>query len=454
MDKPKILIVDDEINIRTTLADVLADDDYEISLAADGEEAIELIAQNINQYYVVIADIKMKNIDGIEVFKFIKNNSPLTQLIFITAYGTIESAVQAIKEGAYDYIKKPILDINKFRTVVKNAIKHYILTKENIELKEKINSGESTDFIIGVSKKMQYIMELIRKISDTDVPILIEGESGTGKDMLAKKIHELSNRSKNAYVVINCGALPETLLENELFGHEKGAFTGAVNIKKGRFELAHQGTLFLDEITEMGKKAQTDLLRVIEDGVYYRIGGTKPIMVDVRIIAASNRDVKKCCEEGLFREDLYYRLNVVNIKMPPLRERKEDIPILVSHFVKKFCEKHKKNLLKVNSDVMNYLINYPWPGNIRELKNAIERAVLLSQGEELEVKHLPFTVQVFSRQREKIEIEVGTSMEEAEKIIIEKTLKAVNGHREKAANILKISRRTLQYKIKQYNIKI
>ena len=449
--KERVLIVDDEINIREALCEALENEGYDIAIAKDGESAIQTIKGSLDVFHVIVTDLKMGGVSGLDLLDFIKKNSPTTDVILITAFGTVETAVRALKEGAYDYLTKP-LDLIHFRVVIKKLIEKQRLQRENIELKEILKLRGEDEVVIGTSPKIREVYDIVARVADTDVTVLIEGESGTGKDVVARTIHRRSRRHDGPYIIINCAALPETLLENELFGHEKDAYTGAGSLKRGRFELAHEGTLFLDEVTEMGTNSQADFLRVLEDGIIHRIGGTTPIKVDVRVVAATNRDLKTACEKGEFRQDLYYRLNVVSITMPTLRERREDIPVLVDCFLKEFAFKHRKDHMFVSDDMMRLLVNYHWPGNVRELRIAIERAVILGRGPEIQPKHFPPSIQMFSASPSKIEIEVGTPMSEVEKLLISRTLAAVNGHRRKAADMLGISVRTLHNKLREYDI--
>ncbi len=452
-DADRVLIIDNEENIRTALKEALEEENLVIDSAENGETGIKKIETAPAPYNVIITDLKMKGVDGLKVLEFSKDHSPLSDVVLITAYGTIETAVKALKLGAYDYLTKP-LDLIHFRNVVKKILEKQNLLRENVELKQILDIKSGDGLVVGSSKKIREVYDIVDQVADTDVTVLIEGESGTGKDVVAKTIHRRSSRHDKPFIIVNCGALPETLLENELFGHEKEAFTGATGIKKGRFELADGGTLFLDEVSEMGKNSQIDFLRVLEDGVIQRIGGTTPLKVDVRVIAASNKPLTELCEQDLFREDLYYRLNVVSINMPYLRERKEDIPILVEAFLTEFGIKHKKTDIQVSEETMKLLTDYPWPGNVRELKNCLERAVILGKGNEILAKHFPPSLQEFYFPKHKIEIEVGASLSEIEQEVISKTLKAFNGHRRKTAEILGISLRSLQYKIKEYNLEV
>ncbi|MBN2055611.1 sigma-54-dependent Fis family transcriptional regulator [bacterium] len=450
-DNDKILIVDDSEQIRNVIADALSREGYEVSTAKDGETAVATIKDTGHAFNIVVTDLKMRTVSGLDLLDFVKRESPDTDVILITAFGTVETAVQALKRGAYDYMVKP-LDFIHFRVVIKKLLEKQKLQQENIKLKQILQIKGDDELVVGTSQSIREVYEIVNRVADTDVTVLIEGESGTGKDVVARAIHNRSKRVSQPFIIINCGALPETLLENELFGHEKDAFTGASGVKKGRFELAHRGTLFLDEITEMGKNSQADFLRVLEDGIITRVGGVDPIKVDVRVVAASNRNLKQACENNTFREDLYYRLNVVSITMPRLRDRREDIPILAGAFLKEFAIKHNKGDLQIPEDTMQLLTNYPWPGNVRELRNTLERVVILGKRNEVSPKHFPPSIQVHCQSHNAVDIEVGMTLEEVERRVIMKTLDAVGGHRKRAAEILNISLRALQYKIKKFEL--
>jgi DNA-binding NtrC family response regulator len=449
----RILIVDDEANIRDALREALAGEGYHIDVAEDGQAAINRLKRASEPYNVVVTDLMMPHVSGLDVLDFVKKNIEGTDVILITAYATVSTAVKALKEGAEDYLTKP-LELIHFRVMIQKLLEKQRLVWENAELREMLKLRGEDELVIGTSRAIRSVYAMIDRVADSDVTVLIEGESGTGKDVAARVIHQRSRRRDKPFIIINCGALPETLLENELFGHEKDAYTGATSLKRGRFELAHGGTLFLDEVTEMGTNSQADFLRVLEDGIIYRIGGSAPIQVDVRVIAATNRNLKQAVESGDFREDLYYRLNVVAIRMPRLRERKEDIPVLVDCFLREFAIKYRKPPYTVPDDTMQLLLNYPWPGNVRELRNVLERAVILGKGPEILPKNFPPSLQMFQAAPHKIELEVGMPMNEVERVVIKRTLESVGGHRRKAAEILNISLRSLQYKLKEYRIDV
>jgi len=445
----KILIIDDEKNIREGLAESLNEKDYKVYQAKSSREALSYL--NKNSFDIALTDLKMPETDGIEFLKIVKEKQPDIDVIIMTAYGTVETAVEALKKGAYDYLTKPI-DIKNLRTYIKNLAERRRLIKENLDLKSKLRKRLELDGIIGTSLKIKEIYDLIDQVSQTDVTILLEGESGTGKELVATAIHRKGLRKNKPFVTLNCGAFPETLIESELFGYEKGAFTGANTQKKGRLENAQSGTIFLDEIGELSLKNQVDLLRVLENHEFTRLGGLERIEIDIRVIAASNKNLNELCKAGKFREDLFYRLNVITIVLPPLRERIEDIPVLAEAFLIQFSEKYNKTKKELSKETMKLLINYPFPGNIRELKNILERATILSKGKTIQPEDLPPSICKSSPYSMKMEVEIGSSIEEMEKELIIKTLSKVGGHREKAAEILGISVRALHYKLNKYNI--
>jgi DNA-binding NtrC family response regulator len=448
--QPRILIVDDEPNIRQGLAEALQDQGYEIEQAASGEAALELL--QIKPFDLVLVDLVMEEMDGIEVLREINRQWPQTEVVIITAHGTIETAVKALKEGAYDYLTKPI-NVKRFRSYVHNILRAQELQEENRLLREQLRTEQEYSQIIGRSEKLLTILEMIEQLAPTDVNILIEGESGTGKELVAHAIHQKSGRGQKPFVSVNCGALPKELIGSELFGHEKGAFTGASQRKQGRFELADRGTLFLDEIAEMDLEAQVTLLRILEGGRFRRVGGTREVKVDVRVIAATNKSLKKQVREGRFREDLFYRLNVVRMSLPPLRERREDIKPLAQHFLDTFSTKYHKSNLKFASELNERLTHYQWPGNIRELKNCIERAVILAREQLIGLDLLPERLQLESDLATKAEVSVGLSLAEMEREMIRQTLEHTGGHRKRTAEILGISERDLYYKLKKYELK-
>jgi DNA-binding NtrC family response regulator len=448
-EKPKILIVDDEPNIRQGLAEALQGQGYEIEQAPSGETALELL--RLAPCDLVLVDLVMEEMGGIEVLREIKQSWPETEVVIITAFGTIETAVRALKEGAYDYLTKPV-NVKRFRTYVHNILRTKELEEENRRLREQLRTERDYGQIVGRSDKLLRVLELIEQLAPTDVSILIEGESGTGKELVAQAMHQKSGRGDRPFISVNCGALPRELIGSELFGHEKGAFTGAVGQKQGRFELAHQGTLFLDEIAELDLEAQVNLLRVLEEGRLRRLGGTQEREVDVRVIAATNKSLREQCAQGRFREDLYYRLNVVRITLPPLRERREDIGLLVEHFLDTFSEKYHKSGLRIAPEVNARFAQYAWPGNIRELRNCIERGVILARTPIIGLDLLPEALRQGLALRADSQVPPGMTLEEVERETIRKTLERTAGHRKKTAQLLGISERDLYYKLRKYHL--
>jgi DNA-binding NtrC family response regulator len=445
----QILIVDDEKNICTGLSKALSLEGYQTLTASQGEEAWAII--NSTDIDLVISDLKMPKLSGEQLLKRITASYPTLPVIILTGHGTIETAVNAMRDGAFDFVTKPI-NLDRLTLLVKRALsnrelykKHEALKKEVDELKRKTEYGA----IIGKSPKMRKMMDQIRQVADTRASVLITGESGVGKELVADAIHELSSRSDGPYVKVHCAALSESLLESELFGHEKGAFTGAVSQKKGRFELADKGTIFLDEIGEINASVQIKILRVLQERTFERVGGEQTLHVDTRIISATNKDLKTEIEAGEFREDLFYRLNVVNIDVPPLRERKEDILLLMTSFLHEFNEENGKQIEGFTQSAQSVLYRYTWPGNIRELRNCIESAVVMSRDTIIDVDDLPQNV-TSGITDDHISIPIGVSMNEAEKEIIKATLTYCKGNKSKAAELLGIGRKTLHRKVQEY----
>jgi len=448
--KQNILIVDDEKNTREGLKLILDNKNYNILLAEDGEKAKEILAdENID---LVITDLKMPKVDGMELIDYIKTNSPDTETIMLTGHGTIETAVQAMKKGVFDYIIKPV-NIDELNLLTERALMKKSMQEENENLKEQLNVKYGFENIIGNSSQMHEIFDKIKKVAPTKANVLIVGESGTGKELLAKAIHHHSPRKIKPFIPINCGALTPTLLESELFGYERGAFTGAFKQKLGRFELANGGTIFLDEISEISPDLQVKLLRVLQEQTFERVGGTQTIKVDVRIISATNSDLKKLMEENRFREDLYYRLNVVQINVPPLRERIGDITLLITKFIEEFCKENNKPILSISPKAMALLQSYNWPGNVRELRNTIEGIVVMTTGKKILPEHLPSEITEHSKENV-IKIKAGTPLKEAERELIRATLINAKGNRTKAANMLGLGRKTLYRKIEEYGLSI
>lgn len=448
--KNKILIVDDEINIRNALATMLSKLGYEVATTASGEEAIEQIQEM--HFDVALVDLRMPGMDGLTLLKRIRESGAECEVIVITAYGSVETAVEAMRVGAYDYLSKPI-DKERLPITIEKALERRRLSQENQRLRENLVVKGRFEQMIGQSLAMKRIYELVDVVAGSDVTVLLTGESGAGKELVARAIHQRGPRAPKPFVTLNCGALPESLFESELFGYEKGAFTGATATKPGRFELADGGTLFLDEVATMPLKSQVDFLRVLETREFRRLGGTHLIRVDVRVIAATNRNLLKAVEDGNFREDLYYRLNVIPIDLPPLRERREDIPLLIEAFLKEFIQTHNKKEMEISPEAIRLMMNYSWPGNVRELKNVVERLVVLVKDKTILPEHLPAEIQASKEGEKKMVISINKSLREIEKEAIERVLREVTRHREKAAKILGISPRTLHYKIKEYGIK-
>jgi len=443
MISTKILIVDDELIMRESLAAWLERDGHQIDTAASGEEAIEKLDKI--RFDILLIDIKMDGISGLEVLKHVKKNDPDVDVVMITAYGSISTAIEAMKNGAFDYLLKPF-DPDQLGVLIDKIIKNRAMIRQTQYLKEEFRYRNRFESMIGQSKPMQEVFNLIQDVAPMDSTVLITGETGTGKGLAAKAIHSNSLRCEGPFVVVNCGAIPEHLMESELFGHQRGAFTDAKETKKGRLELAHCGTLLLDEIGEIGMRMQIDLLRVLEDRVFYRVGGTQPIEADFRVIAATNRNLKEAIKKELFREDLYYRLNVFSFKMPPLRERKEDIPLLAEHFLHRFSQETNKIIDTISRDALDELMLYEWPGNVRELENAIERAVVVGKHRKIQPDELP----IFSRSL--VREPVGLSLKEIEKAHIKRIMGNNLWNITRSAKILGINRSTLHYKIKQYGI--
>jgi len=442
-----ILVVDDEEIVRSSLVDWLREDGYHAEAAEDGFEALEKLKEK--PWDIALVDLKMPKMDGLELMERMKKLKPDIQVIIITAYATVHTAVQAMKMGAYDYLVKPF-NPEEISLLINRLIESQELVKEISYLRKELAKQYQFHDLISKSPKMQKIFEFARTVAKSNSNILILGESGTGKELLARAIHNESLRAAGPFVAVSCVALPETLLESELFGHEKGAFTDAVTQKKGKFELAHGGTLFLDEIGDISPKLQLNLLRVLQEKEFTRVGGTKPIKVDVRIIAATNRDLKKAVDEGKFRDDLYYRLNVISIQIPPLRERKEDIPLLVHRFIEKFNIELGKRVEKISEEALKTLMKYDWPGNVRELENVIERAMVITKGTLIK----PEDIQISAEPSKEVRVEgEDKSLRAVERAHIQRVLEENDWNIQRSAQILGIDRVTLYKKIKKYGLK-
>lgn len=445
----KILLVDDERGTREVLAKFLKND-YNVTLAEDGEVGVNLLAKN--DYDLVLTDIRMPRAGGFSVLEAALAKKPAVPCILFTAYGSIETAVEAMKKGAFDFVTKPV-NFDRLEIVIKRALESESIKEENVELKQRLDEKFGLNGIIGNSEGMRRIAETIRQVAPGRTTILIQGESGTGKELVAQAIHQQSRR-KGKFVPVHCAALPETLLESELFGHEKGAFTGAVDAKKGRFELADGGTIFLDEIGEIPLSVQVKLLRVLETRSFERLGGVETVHVDARVVAATNRNLVEMVAEGTFREDLYYRLDVVRIDIPPLRERKDDIPMLVKYYIDQFARENGRGEMTITEGALGVLMEYSWHGNIRELKNCVERMVVLCRGPEITIDNVPLNIRDNATPgiARKVMAVAGCDLERNEKMLIERALDECGGNRSRAAEKLGISRRTLHRKLKLYNM--
>jgi DNA-binding NtrC family response regulator len=445
-----ILVVEDEVNIRSALVTMLEKLGHEVQGVETAEEALSLLTHA--KMDLVMTDLRMPGLGGMELLRQMKEKWPETETIVLTAFGSIDTAVEAMRMGAYDYLTKPI-DRDRFHIVVKKALEHHNLAQENRQLRDRLETRTRFDQMVGESEVMQRIYGLVDMVADSGVTVLLTGESGTGKELVARAIHHNSVRADGPFITVNCGALPDSLFESELFGYEKGAFTGAMTTKAGRFELADSGTLLLDEVGELSMKSQVDFLRVLETKEFRRLGGTKLIKVDTRVIAATNRNLKEAVKQGDFREDLYYRLNVVPIQLPPLRERGDDIPLLAEQFLRDFATQYQHEPKEVSRDAMRLLRLYSWPGNIRQLRNLMERLVITVKGATIQPEYLPEEIQASKQDARIMVVALGTSLKDVERETIRRTLAEVTNHREHAAKLLGISLRALQYKIKQYGIR-
>jgi len=449
--KPKILVVDDESAHRQMIKAVLSAEGYEIKEAVNGDEAVKAVEEQFHD--LILMDIRMPKLGGIEALQKIKDMSPGIPIIIMTAYASVNTAIEALKSGAYDYLTKP-LDIEELKILVAKALQFQKLEQENIYLKEQLNDRFDFSKIIGRSNAMKQLFETMALVAPSEATVLIVGESGTGKELIANAIHQNSARAKRPFIKVNCAALPETLLESELFGHEKGAFTGAVSRKRGRFELAHQSSMFLDEIGEMAPTTQAKILRVLQEREFEPLGGTHTIQVDTRIVAATNKQLDQEIKAGRFREDLFYRLNVVSLEVPPLRDRGDDVALLADFFLQKYTAKNRKLIKGITPRAMDLLMRHEWPGNVRELENIVERAVIMARGEMITPMEFPENLKALDHELKeaRIDMAAGRSLKEVEKEMILRTLEETGGNRTHAADILGISRRTLQLKLKEYGI--
>ncbi len=443
-----ILVADDEKNIREGLAEYLALEGYIVQTAADGKEALRKVEDgNVD---LVITDLKMPALSGGEVLKTVSGRYPGLPVIVLTGHGTIEDAVDAMRYGAFDFLTKPV-NLDHLALLCKRALETRELSRKNLELQAEVEAQRRSSSIIGSSQEMKRIFDLLRRVAPTKASVLITGESGVGKELVADALHNLSPRRAGPLVKVHCAALAESLLESELFGHEKGAFTGAQGRKRGRFELANEGTLFLDEIGEINQNVQIKILRVLQERKFERVGGEETVETDVRIVAATNKDLKKEIAEGRFREDLFYRLNVVNIHVPPLRERRDDIPLLAMSFLREFAQENGKKVEGLDPKARSALYAWSWPGNVRELRNCMESAVVMARSSLVGLEDLPPSVRS-SGEEVDIRVPAGSSLAEAEKILIRETLAAQNGNKSRTAEILGIGRKTLYQKLEDYGL--
>jgi len=440
--KVSILVVDDEESVRDSLYNWFIDDGYAVECAENAKQALTML--EARDFDIILADIKMPGMDGMEMHRRIKILKKEPIFIIMTAFASVDTAVQALKNGAYDYVTKPF-DPDDLSHLIRNAASHVTLEAENKSLKDRITTLEDVDDLIGESEAMQQVLREVESVAQSNSSVIVTGESGTGKELIARAIHANSPRKYFPLISVHCGALSESLLERELFGHEKGAFTGATFNRKGRFEMADGGTIFLDEIGTISPKMQIELLRVLETRSFVRVGGNKEISSDFRVICATNRDLKSMVDNGTFREDLYYRLNVVNIRIPPLRERVEDIPLLINHFIRKYCKSMSRDLIAVEPAALKHLQELEYPGNVRELENMIERAIVIGNGKEIRLNDLPMGKEVMSSSIE--------SLDDLERKHISSILDKYNWNISRASKALNVDRATLYNKIKKYDLK-
>ncbi len=440
--KISILIVDDEESVRDSLYNWFIEDGYDVDCAENAKQALSILESK--KMDIILADIKMPGMDGLEMHRRIRSLNKDSIVIIMTAFASVTTAVQALKDGAYDYITKPF-DPDDLSHLIRNASSQITLKEENEALRNKVVSLENVEDLIGGSEAMMKVLKEVERVAQSNSPVIISGESGTGKELIARAIHSNSRRKFSPLVSVHCGALTESLLESELFGHEKGAFTGAMYNRKGRFEMADGGTIFLDEIATISQKMQIELLRVLETKTFLRVGGNKEITSDFRVICATNKDLKKMVEDGTFREDLYYRLNVVNIRIPPLRERIEDIPMLVDYFIKVYCTSMSRNIMTIDQAALKRLEQYDFPGNVRELENMIERAIVVGNEKAIRLKDLPLEKEMITNSFK--------SLEDIEKQYILQVLNRYDWNITRSAKVIKVDRVTLYNKIKKYDLK-
>ena len=459
MGKYKILIAEDDDLNRKNLAELLSENGWDVKSVEDGREAMD--AFTCDKYDLVITDLKMPHVDGLQLLKYLKEKDPETMVIMVTGYASVQSAVEAMKSGAFDYITKPLKD-DRVKLTVERALSFGRLKEENMVLRDHLEKKYDFGKMIAYSDSMNKVFDKIKKVSSSDSTVIIYGESGTGKELVARALHFNSDRAARPLVTVNCGAIPEDLLESELFGHEKGAFTGAIRSRVGRFELAQKGSIFLDEIGDMSPSLQVKVLRAIQEKQFERVGGIKTINADVRIIAATHQNLEKAVAKGKFREDLYYRINVIPIHLPALREREADIPILISHFLKRFNKLKKKKVKDITPEAMSYMVKYSWPGNVRELQNLMEMLVVMKEKGSIEVEDLPDRIFMNARKTEEevktgIEIPDGglnlsSVVNQFERDILRKALEKSGGVKNRAAKLLNLNRTTYVEKLKRYNI--
>ena len=444
LEDARILLVDDEVAHLETLQRLFRKEGHQVVAASGGQEALDSMREE--KFHLIITDLMMPDIDGMDVLKLARTLQPEAEVILMTAFGTVERAVEGMKEGAYDFVPKPIKRTTILQAA-KKALQHQALVVENRQLKARLADLEEERTIVGQSPLTREAVDRVRQVAPSDATVLITGESGTGKELFAEMIHRLSHRSDGPFIAVNCAALPESILESELFGYEEGAFTGASEQKIGRFEAADGGTLFLDEIGEMSPQVQVKLLRVLQEGSFERLGANTPTEVDVRVVAATNRDLEEAMDAGEFREDLYYRLNVIDIKIPPLRHRMEDVPLLAEHFLQIYCDKNDRQISGFSQSALENLSSYDWPGNVRELENAVERAVVLDTDGLIDEDDLPDQVVSGQAEDRHITIPLGTSLDEIEKLVLHETLKMTQGDKKLAAKLLGIATRTIYRKL-------
>ncbi len=436
---PTVLVVDDQQPNRVTLERILSREGWEVAHAEDGRKGLDRLREG--GIGVIVTDLKMPGMTGLELLKAARALAPDVEVVVMTAYGTVETAVEAMKEGAYDYVTKPLRRSEIVATIAKAFEKRQLIL-ENRQLREQIRAAKNVP-VIGTSAPLRHLLAEVDQVAPSDASVLLVGESGTGKGLLARVLHERSRRASKRLVTVNCAALPESLLESELFGHEAGAFTGARGRKEGRFDLAAGGTLFLDEVTEIPLPVQVKLLRVLQEGEYERVGGTRTLQADVRVVAATNRDIEAEVAAGRFREDLFYRLNVIQLRVPPLRDRRDDVPLLAAHFLDRFGQKNHKAVTGFTPDAQDALIGYEWPGNVRELENAVERAVVLCREDRVDLAQLPPPVRQGRGARKLLTFEVGAPLKEVERQMITETLRYTQGDKGLAASLLGITARTI-----------